>query len=347
MISPRSITRWGTLLLGIGGVTSPNALPGQEVRIGSPVGAEVRTLYEKGLGYLASIQEDSGSFGNGAGITGICLMAFLASGEDPNFGRYSENVQGAVRSLLAEQNAATGYLGNSMYHHGFATLALAESYGAVDETLLWGGRTPIRSIGESLELAVRCAVTSQEQNPFHAWRYAPDARDADTSVSGAVLMGLLAARNAGIEVPDVAIDQAVEYFASMTTSDGSVGYSAFGGGESLNRSAIATLIFAVAKRKQLPGFAATLGFLRDRIDYESSYHPYYFRYYMAQAIFQGDFELWRGWSRENTLRLLDWQRVGGEIVGPFGQGQGGDAYTTGMLLLSVALEYCFLPIYER
>ncbi|MEZ6078505.1 MAG: hypothetical protein R3C56_23390 [Pirellulaceae bacterium] len=38
-------------------------------------------------------------------------------------------------------------------------------------------------------------------------------------------MGLLAARNAGIEVPDKSVDSAIKYFASMTGDSGAVGYS--------------------------------------------------------------------------------------------------------------------------
>src|SRR6202034_8978 len=132
--------------------------------------------------------------------------------EDPNFGPYSNNVRRALRSIITSQNADTGILGDnsgrSMYHHGFAMLALAEAYGAVDERNLWpDGKAP-RSIGQSLELAVRAAITSQKAHPTNACRYSPSGRDADTSVSGAVIVGLLAARNAGIEVPDEAIDKA-------------------------------------------------------------------------------------------------------------------------------------------
>ena len=97
-------------------------------------------------------------------------------------------------------------MGQSMYHHGFAMLGLAEAYGAVDERNLWPDGKGPRSIGQALELAVRAAVTSQKKNSLGGWRYSPDANDADTSVSGAVLVGLLAARNAGIEVPD-AVDR--------------------------------------------------------------------------------------------------------------------------------------------
>ena len=64
-----------------------------------------------------------------------------------------------------------------------------------------------------------------EKDPSGAWRYSPESTDADTSVSGAVLVGLLAARNAGIEVPDASIDKAIEFYKSMTSESGEVGYS--------------------------------------------------------------------------------------------------------------------------
>jgi hypothetical protein len=326
--------------------TAGSRVDAQGVTIGSPVGAEVKTLYERGLAHLVTVQAPDGSF-QGIGVTGIAVMAFLASGEDPNHGRYAESVHRALRSIIVRQNGSSGYFPSSMYDHGFALLALAEAYGAVDESLLTSAGPLPRSIAEALELGVRCAVTSQEQNPSRAWRYAPESDDADTSVSGAVLMGLLAARNAGIEVPDRAIDSGIEYFVSMTSDSGTVAYSAFGGGDSLNRSAIALLVYSVAKRKSLPAFAATLGYLSDRVDQESGYHPEYFRYYMAQALYQADPELWRRWSRDNTQRILELQADSGAIGGFAGGLEDGSGYTTAMLLLSVALEFRFLPIYER
>ncbi|HVT28971.1 MAG TPA: squalene--hopene cyclase, partial [Lacipirellulaceae bacterium] len=175
--------------------------------IGDAVPRDVREMYDRGLQYLVKTQTETGEWrGNqqGPGITGMALMAFLASGEDPNFGLYSVQVRKAVRSIIRAQDPNTGYFQNSMYHHGFAMLALAESYGTVDDRNLWtaADKGKSRSIGQALELAVRAAITSQKKNSFGGWRYSPDSNDADTSVSGAVLVGLLAARNAGIEVPD-------------------------------------------------------------------------------------------------------------------------------------------------
>ena len=64
-------------------------------------------------------------------------MCFLASGEDPNYGIYAGNIRRAIRSMITSQDKTTGYFGNSMYHHGFAMLGLAEAYGAVDDRTLW------------------------------------------------------------------------------------------------------------------------------------------------------------------------------------------------------------------
>ena len=40
-------------------------------------------------------------------------------------------VRRCVNYILSKQNRGSGYIGDSMYNHGFATLALAEAYGMV------------------------------------------------------------------------------------------------------------------------------------------------------------------------------------------------------------------------
>ncbi len=318
------------------------------IRYGDRTSPEVKLIYDRGLKYLAEKQQTDGTWAGGqrgGGITGLCLMAFLASGEDPNFGQYALNVRKAIRNLLRSQNSNTGFIPNSMYHHGFATLALSEAYGAIDESLLWDAQNADgRTIGAALELAVRCAVTSQKNNRQGGWRYSPASTDSDTSVSGAVLMGLLAARNAGIEVPDASIDRALQYFRSSTSDTGMVAYSGgLGGfGESMNRSAIATLVMAVGKRKTWPQYRSTTEHIATRLNHQETGHPFYFRYYMAQALFQADFEAWKDWKRENLIFLRETQAKDGSF-----QSGHGFAYGTAMSLLSLALEYRFLPIYER
>jgi hypothetical protein len=331
-----------------GGTPASAQLP--EIRSGDPVPRDVREIYDRGLNYLVTSQSEQGNWPggqSGPGVTGMAVMCFLASGEDPNFGQYAGNIRRALRSMISEQNTSTGYFGSSMYHHGFAMLGLAEAYGAVDDRNLWpAGGEKTRSIGESLELAVRAAVTSQKQNSLGAWRYSPSGSDADTSVAGAVLVGLLAARNAGIEVPDESIDRAIAYFVSMTAPSGQVAYSGGLGGfnESMARISIGTLVYAVARRKDLPQYKATLKYLTDRLTGGSSGHGglEYQQYYQAQALFQGDFDAWQKWNKDLIRQYRAQQNPDGSFNGSYGKEVG-----TPLSLLALAVNYRFLPIYER
>jgi len=307
-------------------------------------------MYDRGMQYLATTQTENGDWPggggeNGPGTTGMALMVFLACGEDPNFGPYSNHVRRSLRNIIQAQDATTGIMGMSMYHHGFAMLALAEAYGMVDERNLWPDAKAPRSIGQALELAVRAALTSQKKNSLGAWRYSPDQRDADTSVSGAVFVGLLAARNAGIEVPDEAIDKAISFYAQMTSASGEVAYAGgMGGfGESTARSSIATLVFSVARRKDLKQYKATLDYLKQRIDQPASQGwTEYARYYQAQALFQGDVAAWEKWNKLLVRQLKQSQQADGSF-----RGQLGSSVSTSLSLLALAVNFRFLPIYER
>jgi len=250
-----------------------------------------------------------------------------------------------VRNIITSQDANTGIMGPSMYHHGFATLGLAEAYGVVDERNLWPDKKGPRTIGQALELAVRAAVTSQKKNQLGAWRYSPDSSDADTSVSGAVLVGLLAARNAGIEVPDETINKAIAFYTSMTSDSGEVAYAGgMGGfGESLARSSIATLVYSVARRKDLKQYKATLDYIKQRIEQATPQGwTEYARYYQAQALFQGDVAAWEKWNKLLVRQLKAAQMADGSF-----RGQLGNCVSTSLSLLALAVNFRFLPIYER
>ncbi|HSJ04157.1 MAG: squalene--hopene cyclase [Verrucomicrobium sp.] len=334
-----------TLLLGAS-LLGASTLRAQDpsLRFGGQIPPEVVTVYERGLAWLTAAQSPEGSWkgGNeGCGVDGICLMAFLASGEDPNYGVHAPVIRRAIRSIIQRQDEKTGYMPNSMYHHGFAMLALAEAYGTVDENLLWEGAKPVRSLAQTLDLAIRCSATSQGNNRWGGWRYSPDATDADTSVTGAMLMGLFACRNAGLEVADTVIDSAMDYMRRSTGKDGSVAYSGgFGGmGGSMNLTAIATLVGAISRTKDTEQYQASLKRLKENLEHRETSYAEYFRYYMAQALFQADYDSWQKWNAAKVRELHGLQRDDGAI--------GSSAYSTGMSLLGLALNFRFLPIYER
>ncbi len=333
----------------------PTAAQDSALRYGRGVPSAVRLINKRALAYLVATQEEDGAWpgisNSGSGITGICVMAFMASGGDPDFGTYAEPLRRALRRILLDQDAQTGHISGgghgSMYHHGLALLALSEAYGVVNERLLWqGSEVPVedrRTIGQALELAVRCALTAQKKNSFGAWRYSPESQDADTTVSGTVLMGLLGARNAGIEIPNEAIEKAMSFFKLNTMRDGHVSYQpGRSHGDGMCRASIATLVYAVGKRKDLPEYKAAAAFIKRRMDQDVSQHPFYTRYYMAQALFHSDLEAWKAWNQRVVEKLQKMQQADGSFSSSHGQ-----AYGTGMSVLALALNYRLLPVYER
>jgi len=339
---------------------------GPLIKYGDPVPRDVREIYDAGTRFLLKTQHADGSWKDGqagAGVTGMAMMVLLASGEDPNYGPYRVPIRKALRSMLNLQDGGTGFLGGeaghaSMYQHGFAMLAIAEAYGVVDDRGLWteagalAGQGSGRPLGKALELAVRRAVSSGKQNPLGAWRYGPDAKDADTSVSGAVLMGLLAARNAGIEVPDETIDRAINYYVSMTGGNGQVGYSGSPGGGSDAVTSIGVLVYSIARRQALPQYKAAAKYLVSRSGGGEPMtgmdgYPGYTDYYRAQALFQCDVQSWEKWNAGLVKTLKAMQDKDGSLSGGRGMGMSGGTVTTALYMLSLAVNFKFLPVYER
>jgi len=294
---------------------------------------EVERMYKKGLEWLVKNQTEKGawkdSYGSQPGVAGLAVVAMLAHGEDPNTGPYAVNIKRGLEFILSQQNAKNGYIGNSMYNHGFATLALAEAYGAVHDARL----------GPALQKAVELILTAQARNAYGGWRYSPETSDADTTVSGAQMVALFAARNAGVGVPEDAIQKGIRFFLLCQGADGGVGYTGPDSGNA-PRTAIAALVLALAKQKNSKPFLAATRFLGTAPREDHYFH--YYLYYAAQAYFHTSPKAWREWNAINIKAMSATQGRDGAWEGSFGA-----TFTTSACLLSLALNYRFLPIYER
>jgi hypothetical protein len=208
---------------------------------------------------------------------------------------------------------------------------LAESYGVVDNP----------KIAPALKLAVELILSSQKRNRFGAWRYTPDSRDADTTITGCQLVTLFAARNAGIAIPDEAIRKGMAYLNNNRSSEGSYGYTSASGGKP-TLTAIGLLCLSLAKERDGRGYQASLDYLKKNLDYRDRYYPYYYEYYMAQALFHADEETWREWNARNIRYLATIQAGDGSFPG-----NQGPSFNTAGALLSLAVNYRYLPIYEK
>lgn len=296
--------------------------------------SEVDRVYVKGLQYLAKSQMSEGRwsempYGAEPAVVGLAVVAMLAHGDDPNNGPYALQIKRGLDFILKQMNPTTGYIGRSMYNHGFAALALAEAYGHVlDERL-----------GPALEKSVRLITSSQARNPFSAWRYSPESVDADTTVSGAQMVALFAARNAGIAVPEDAIQKGLAFFLKCQTPEGGFGYTSATAPNGA-RTAIGCLVLSLAKEKKSKAFETAFAFLKTAPG-DASYQQY-FLYYAAQAYFHASPEVWNEWNRKNVKTLSSIQNADGSWDGQFGP-----TFSTAASLLSLALNYRYLPIYER
>jgi hypothetical protein len=321
-------------LLFVGFIT---AVAGQDLprRQDDTISPQAESIYEKGLKYLAKSQNEQGSWNDSTGsepaVVGLCVAAFLAHGEDPNNGPYAKVMRRGIDYIISQQNGTDGYIGSSMYNHAFATKALAESYGVIDNP----------KIAPALKKAVDLILTAQKRNLTGGWRYTPQATDADTTVTGCNMVTLFAARNAGIPVPDEAIKKGLGFLRKCRSSDGSYGYtSAFGGKPTL--TAIGSLCLSLAKDKETKGYKASVEYLKKNLDYREKYYPYYYEYYMSQALFHADEEAWREWNARNIRYLGTIQNREGAFPG-----NQGASFNTAGALLSLALNYRYLPIYEK
>jgi hypothetical protein len=314
----------------------PHPLRAQELFQGggdvSP--AQVDRIYLKGMNYLAKSQLPEGRwaempYGAEPAVVGLALLSMLAHGDEPNTGPYALTIKRGLNYVLNQMNKSTGYIGRSMYNHGFSTLFLAEAYGQVQDDRL----------GPALQKAVNLITSAQARNPFSAWRYSPESTDADTTVSGAQMVALFAARNAGIAVPEDAIQKGIAFFLKCQTPEGGFGYTSATSPNGA-RTAIGCLVLSLAKEKQSKAFERAFSYLKTAPG-DVSYQQY-FLYYAAQAFFQASPEAWNDWNKKNVKTLASIQNEDGSWDGQFGP-----TFSTAASLLSLALNYRYLPIYER
>jgi hypothetical protein len=182
---------------------------------------------------------------------------------------------------------------------------------------------------------------SQEVNARRAWRYNPQSHDADTTVTGAQLVALMAARNAGLAIPQKAIDGGIAFLMSCASPNGGFGYTS-PQDSSVPRAAIGALLLTLADRQDTVQYKAAMRYLRATRYANDQSYPYYSLYYSAQAFFHCNAEDWNSWNAHNSKVLRQTQQPDGSWIGPQGP-----TFSTSAALLSLALNYRFLPIYER
>ena len=111
------------------------------------------------------------------------------------------------------------------------------------------------------------------------------------------------------------------------------------------RTAIGALVFALAGKKKSNTYKKALSYISSGgrgSGVRQSYY-YYYLYYASQAFFHTPGTgKWDKWNKVNIKTLKSLQQANGSWPG-----QHGATFSTSAALLSLALNYRFLPIYER
>ncbi len=361
MPAGRTLLRTLVLALLAHTATAPGSARAQDlpdVEVATPANPKADAAVRRGLDWLKGSQQASGAWTLGDGreatsVTSLAVLAFLAAGHLPGEpGPYREAIERGVRYVVSHQAAngllATNTINGPMYCHGISTLMLAEVVGlAPDPKLAAEVRT---ALARAVDVILRAqAARKLDDGQAGGWRYQPDSPDSDLSVSGWQVMALRAARSAGCTVPAEAIDRAVAYVQRCAVPGGGFAYQP-GGAPNNPRTGTGTLALEICGTHQSPEAVAGAEYLSKPENAPRWGAPYFFYevYYVPQALFQvGDRYFRPYYPRLVTLLLEHQDRDGSWLSGDGNDRTGGRGYCTAMAVLALAVEYRYLPIYQR
>lgn len=317
---------------------------------------------ERALAYLAATQKRDGSWGKGFGsntaVVSLAVMAFLAKGHVPDEGPYGEVVNRGVDFVAGKQQAsglifAKGSGGGPMYSHGISTLMLSEVVGMTKGKREQRIRT---TLARAVKLILDAQRIKQANSRFRGgWRYQHTSKDSDLSVTGWCLMALKAAKNAGAVVPVEAINDAIAYVKRSYVKGGGFGYQP-GRGPSVAMASTGVLCLQIAgyhlladsgsgKRFHPEALATGEWLMEHPTRRYGGGHFHYAVYYNAQAMWQLGGKYWDFWQPGFEELALQNQNVDGSW--PVSYKQAGPTFSTSMMVLALAVKYCYLPIYQR
>ncbi len=344
---------------------------------------------ERGLTWLAKQQQPDGSFptlpyGQPA-VSGLCEMAFLAHGHLPGEGKYGEQLSRTVNYIAGrqKQNGLVTLVGpqgptitrqitheigsTASYNHAIGSLVLSENYSV-------GGAEVAQRLEPVIEKSIEAALEMQRWSKRRdvdqgGWRYIDvfsgeeEDFDSDLSVTGWYLMFLRSAKNAGFDVPQEPIDNAVGYvrrcfqpeygiFQLMATranrrSRGMAGAGilalAHAGQHNSQEAKVAgdwLLNYNFNQYNVQETFERT-GWIDDR------YH--YGAFNCCQGMYQLGGNYWREFFPPLARTLIANQQPDGSWLREehSDDGKYGNAYTTALVLLSLGAPNQLLPVFQR
>lgn len=336
---------------------------GAGVNDGIPVSLkdEVDEAVQRGVQYLVTQQQESGAIRDrrhDTTMTSLAIMAMAAVGHQPA----EETPTGiAMRRgldfVLSEKNQDDkGYFGRQdgsrMYGHGITTLMLTEmvGMGANDQQ----DQKLHEALEQAIDLILRAQQVPKDRLYRGGWRYEPDSRDSDLSVSIWQLMALRSAKNDGMDVPTEAIDSAVEYLERSYTApnrneeNGGFAYIPRQNNPTFAMTSAGLLAMQVCGRYEAAEVRNASEWLLSREPKFEERFFFYGCYYYSQGMHQRGEQFAETANEHVKQLLLPRQRGDGSWESSDGQERdAGLVYSTSLAILSLSVGHHFLPIYQR
>lgn len=329
------------------------AASGADQNVDESMKLAARYLMERQDPKTGAIQENGN---NGVTMTALSVLALAAMGHQPS----DSTPEGAAMKrgldyvLRPEHQDDHGYFGNAdgsrMYGHGIITLMLAEMLGmgadAKQDAII---RDRAR---KGIQLILDAQRVPKKELSQGGWRYQPNADNSDLSVTCWQVMALRAAKNAGIDVPKSAIEDAVRYIKGLyEPGDPRNPHAGFGynnRGREISTTSEGLLALQVCGEyecEEVKGAATRL--LKDGIKLTDRWF-FYTAYYYAQGMYQRGEPYASESAKVIADLLLPMQSQQGWWEGRANEErQGGKIYATAMAVLALSVKNHFLPIYQR
>lgn len=317
-----------------------------ETELAVSLGLQWLARYQRREGYwsLKGPYRSGATIENREAATGMALLAFQGAGNTAEKGRYKELVAKGWQYLLQRQESdgcfyRAGDFNHRFYTQAICTLGICELYGM--------SRDP--AVQAPAQKAVDYLVAMQ--SPLGGWRYDP-AVDADTSVTGWVVLALQSAQSSGLQVPSKVFDRINRYLDLVSSYDGSrYGYKP-GHGESLSLTAEGLLCRQYLGWKQTdPRLLDGISYLKDHpIEYRDP--NIYYWYYATQVMHHMEGDTWTEWNEILRTEVPQKQLRSGREEGSWYIPDdrwgvvGGRLFTTCLHLYMLEVYYRHLPIYS-
>lgn len=343
-------------------------------------GPATEEAIERGLAYLASIQNEDGSWslqGHGERVllrsdtaaTGLCLLAFQGAGYTHKQHQYADTVSKGIKFLLDNQRTSGNLyraenedsdISVMFYSHGIAALSLCEAYGMTQD----------RELRRGAQEALNYIMETQHRERG-GWRYTPQV-SSDTSVTGWMMMALKSGDLAGLDVTQEVYEGIDKWLELARESEERVDryrYNPFApdtprqrhGRDSTPTMTAVGMLMRMYNgwSRENPAMQSAAEYLLDnppRLGQRSEQaRDGYYWYYATQFMFHMGDEYWDGWNLHLNPLLLETQIKVGPEAGSWDPEKpvpdrwgayAGRLYVTTMNLLNLEVYYRHLPIYE-